>query len=216
MFHYRELQAAISYSQHHDWDRRALYFLIRQAGPSLLGYRCHVCTAPLGQIPVDKMFDFHLTTSFSHIPVPVTQLSPGSLTTAGGTVPPPAQPARGRCWSRAQKASQPQMLHTAQASSPVTGILILLLAAVTESLTLRSQLQTPSRFSCTEPLRRPDCRAQAGPEPRGTGRVFPLWDRPTTSQPGCLPARHAQTTHKSSTDFGASRLAGATAGEELV
>lgn len=185
MFHYSELQAAISYSQHHDWDRRALYFPIRQAGPSLLGYRCHVCTVPLGQIPVDKMFDFHLTTSFSHIPVPITQLSPGSLTTAGGTVPPPAQPARGRCWSRAQKASQPQMLRTAQASSPVTGILILLLAAVTESLTLRSQLQTPSRFSCTEPLtaghrRAPSPGGQAGCSLSGT-------DPPPRSLAACLP-----------------------------
>lgn len=32
----------------------------------------------------------------------------------------------------------------------------------------------------------------------------------------CLPARHAHRTHKSGTDFGASRLAGGTGGEEAV
>lgn len=75
--HYRELPAATSCSQHHDWDRRALHFPTHQDGPSLLGYRCRVCTVPLGQIPVDKMFDFYLTSGFSHIPVPVTWLNRG-------------------------------------------------------------------------------------------------------------------------------------------
>lgn len=91
--HYGELQAATSYSQYHPRDWRVPYFPIRQVGPSLLGYHGRVCTVPLGQIPVDEMFDFYLTTSFSSIPVPVTRLSQGSPATAGGTVPPPAQPA---------------------------------------------------------------------------------------------------------------------------
>lgn len=71
------------------------------------------------------MFDFYLTRGFSHIPVPVTRLSRGCLTTEGSTVPPPAQPAR-ECAAAAHRtqrdSSQLQVLHRAQDRSPGTGL----------------------------------------------------------------------------------------------
>lgn len=65
---------------------------------------------------------------------------------------------------------------------------MLLLTAGTKSPTLHARLQSPSRFSCAEPLRQPDCRAEAAASPGGqAGRSLRGTDPPPRSLAARLP-----------------------------
>jgi len=169
-----------------------------QAGPSLLGHRCALCTVPLGQVPAGKTFHFCLATSFSPVPVP----PPGS---AGAPPPrrgPAAPPSPASLQHVLQLRSEEGLAPTGAVRSPgqlsATASL-----AVTERSTPRARLQGPElqlRRARGQPGRRDSPTAS-----RGHRQRVPPGAGPPSRSP---PAGRARRAHNSRPDSRASGLPG--------